>query len=89
MNYEFITPAKLSGLTECAALTCGITEALKSVIPMNPVLICFMCAVFVSLVRLVIVSDWNPKTIMLALINVFPIYLTASGAYDTLKILFT
>lgn len=89
MNDEFITPAKLSGLTECAALTCGITEALKAFISINPVLICFLCAVFVSLARLTIINEWNRKTIILGLINVFPIYLTASGAYDTLKILFT
>lgn len=87
-KYEFITPYRLSQLTECAAVTCGMTQAIKGFVPLNPVFICFLCAIFVSFARLVVDNEWEKKTIILAILNIFPIYLTASGAYDTLKALF-
>lgn len=85
---EFITPHKLSQLTECAAVTCGMVQAIKGFIPLDPVLICFLSAIFVSFSKLILANKWNKQEIILAILNIFPIYLTASGAYDTLKALF-
>lgn len=88
MNYEFITPYKLSNLVECSAIVCGIVQALKAFVPLNPVLLAFIAAIFVSASKLLLDIKFDKKAIILAIINVFPIFLTACGSYDALKAVF-
>ncbi len=88
MTYEFITPYKLSNLIECAAIVCGMVQSIKFFVPLNPVLLAFISAIFVSAAKLLLDKKFDKQSTILAILNVFPIFLTACGSYDTLKSLF-
>lgn len=88
MNYEFITPAKLTNLAECTALVCGIVELLKYCTPINPVYLSLLVSILVSFIRLLIINKWDTQTVMIGLLNAIPMFTAACGAYDTIKSLF-
>ena len=54
----------------------------KPIISLNPLLMAFIFSMIVSAAKLVLLNDYSKDNIILALINVFPMALTAAGGYD-------
>ena len=82
---EFITENSLVSLGTCAVVCALITEAFKTFLNIDPIIINLVVAMGLSLSKLLISEDFTVKNIILSIINIFPIALTASGGYDILK----
>ena len=79
---NFIDKSSFNSLASCAIIVGIMTQVVKPIISLNPLLMAFIFSIIVSAARLVILNDYGKETIVLALINVFPMALTAAGGYD-------
>lgn len=82
---EFIGKDSFSSLASCATIVAVITQFAKMVTTIEPILLSFIFSIVVSGLKLVLSGDYSKNNIILAIINVFPMALTASGGYDVFK----
>ena len=67
-------------------MACAIvTQLIKSLMPVNPVVTNLIVALFISAIKLMGSKDYSKQNIMMCILNVFPIALTASGGYDIIS----
>lgn len=79
---EFINKDSFNSLASCALIVGVMTQAIKPITTLNPLVIVFIMSTIVSIVKVVLSNDYSRKNIVLAAINIFPIALTAAGGYD-------
>lgn len=82
---DFIGKDKFSTLASCSAAVGLLVEMSKSFTTINPMILSFLFSMAISGIRLVLSGDYTKKNIMLAVINIVPIALTASGGYDIIS----
>jgi hypothetical protein len=82
---EFIGRDTFSSLASCATIVGVLVQIAKSITPIPPLALSFIFSVFVSGLKLVLSGDYTRENVLLAVINILPIALTASGGYDVLK----
>lgn len=82
---EFIGKDTFSSLASCAAIVGLLVQLVKSISNIPPLALSFIFSVFISGLKLVLSGDYRKENIILAIINILPIALTASGGYDVLK----
>lgn len=82
---EFIGKDTFSSLASCAAIVGLLVQLAKSITPIPPLALSFIFSTVVSGLKLVLSGDYTRQNILLAVINILPIALTASGGYDVLK----
>jgi len=82
---EFIGKDTFSSLASCAAIVGVLVQIAKSITAIPPLALSFIFSTVVSGLKLVLSGDYRRENIILAVINVLPIALTASGGYDVLK----
>lgn len=82
---EFIGKESFSSLASCSTIVAIITQVAKSITTIEPILLSFIFSVVVSGLKLVLSGDYSKDNIILAIINIFPMMLTASGGYDLVK----
>jgi len=82
---EFIGKDTFSSLASCAAIVGLLVQLAKSITPIPPLALSFIFSVFISGLKLVLSGDYTRENVLLAVINILPIALTASGGYDVLK----
>lgn len=82
---EFITAEMFMSLAGCIMLVCGLVQISKSYIGISPLWLNLVCSFFITSVRIIFKEDFSFKGILLGLMQVVPILLGASGAYEFLK----
>lgn len=82
---DFITSDSLTSLSGCAVACAIVTQLIKSLMPVNPVVTNLIVALFISAIKLMGSKDYSKHNIMMCILNVFPIALTASGGYDIIS----
>lgn len=82
---EFIGKENFSSLASCSAIVGFLVEGVKSFSMINPIATCFIFSAIVSGIKLVLSGDYSKNNVLLAIINIVPIALTASGGYDVIK----
>ena len=82
---EFIGKDTFSSLASCATIVGLLVQLAKSITPIPPLALSFIFSVFISGLKLVLSGDYTRENVLLAVINIIPIALTASGGYDVLK----
>lgn len=82
---EFIGKDTFSSLASCATIVGLLVQLAKSITPIPPLALSFIFSGFVSGLKLVLSGDYTRENVLLAVINILPIALTASGGYDVLK----
>ena len=81
---EFIGKDTFSSLASCATIVGLLVQLVKSITAIPPLALSFIFSTVVSGLKLVLSGDYRRENIILAVINVLPIALTASGGYDVL-----
>ena len=82
---EFIGKDDFSSLASCSAIVGIIVQAVKEITPIYPLWLSFIFSAVVSGIRLVLSGDYSKENVFLAVINIVPMALTASGGYDVIK----
>ena len=82
---EFIEKDTFSSLASCATIVGVLVQIAKSITAIPPLALSFVFSTFISGLKLVLSGDYTRQNIVLAVINILPIALTASGGYDVLK----
>ena len=82
---EFIGKDTFSSLASCATIVGVLVQIAKSITPIPPLALSFIFSTVVSGLKLVLSGDYTRENVLLAVINIIPIALTASGGYDVLK----
>ena len=82
---EFIGKDSFSSLASCATIVGLLVQIAKSITAIPPLALSFVFSVFVSGLKLILSGDYTRENVLLAVINILPIALTASGGYDVLK----
>lgn len=82
---EFIGKDSFSSLASCATIVGVLVQIAKSITPIPPLALSFIFSLFISGLKLILSGDYTRQNIVLAVINILPIALTASGGYDVLK----
>jgi len=82
---EFIGKDTFSSLASCATIVGVLVQIVKSITSIPPLALSFIFSVFISGLKLILSGDYTKDNIVLAVINILPIALTASGGYDVLK----
>ena len=79
---DFIGKNSLSTLGSCATIVGTLTQLIKQFWAIHPLAICFLSATIISIIKLLLSNDYSKNNVLLAIINIIPIALTASGGYD-------
>ena len=82
---DFITAAMFTSLATCIAIVVAGTQLLKQYINLNPLIINFVMSLIVCVFRIFVINDLTPMGIALGLINIIPIMLGSTGAYEVGK----
>lgn len=82
---DFIGKNSLSNLGTCATIVGTLTQLFKQILSIHPLAICFMWATIISIIKIIISNDYSKTNVLLAIINIIPIALTASGGYDLIN----
>lgn len=82
---EFIGKDTFSSLASCATIVGVLVQIAKSITAIPPLALSFIFSTVVSGLKLVLSGDYTRENVLLAVINILPIALTASGGYDVLK----
>ena len=82
---EFISVDMFMSLTGCIMLVCGLVQIFKGYFEFSPLWLNLACSFFITIVRIVFKEDFSFKGILLGLMQIIPILLGASGAYEFLK----
>jgi flagellar biosynthesis protein FliQ len=81
---EFIGKDTFSSLASCATIVGLLVQLVKSITAIPPLALSFIFSAVVSGLKLILSGDYTRQNIVLAVINILPIALTASGGYDVL-----
>lgn len=82
---EFLGKDTFSSLASCATIVGVLVQIVKSITPIPPLALSFIFSVFISGLKLILSGDYTRDNIVLAVINILPIALTASGGYDVIR----
>lgn len=82
---EFIGKDTFSSLASCATIVGVLVQLSKFITDIPPLALSFIFSIFISGLKLILSGDYTKQNIVLAIINILPIALTASGGYDVLK----
>lgn len=81
---EFIGKNTFSSLASCATIVGVLVQTFKGVSSIPPIALSFIFGAVISGMKLLLSGDYTKDNIILAIINIVPIALTASGGYDVL-----
>ena len=81
---EFIGKNTFSSLASCATIVGVLVQTFKGVSSISPIALSFIFGAVISGMKLLLSGDYTKDNIILAIINIIPIALTASGGYDVL-----
>lgn len=79
---EFVGKDAFSSLASCAAIVGLLVQFFKSITNVPPLGLSIIFSLVISGLKLVLSGDYRRENVVLAIINVVPIALTASGGYD-------
>lgn len=82
---EFIEKDTFSSLASCATIVGVLVQLSKFITDIHPLALSFIYSTFISGIKLILSGDYRKQNIVLAVINILPIALTASGGYDVIK----
>lgn len=82
---EFLGKDTFSSLASCATIVGLLVQIVKSITHIPPLALSFIFSVFISGLKLILSGDYTKDNIVLAVINILPIALTASGGYDVIR----
>lgn len=82
---EFLGKDTFSSLASCATIVGVLVQIVKSITHIPPLALSFIFSVFISGLKLILSGDYTRDNIVLAVINILPIALTASGGYDVIR----
>lgn len=82
---DFIGKNSLSNLATCATIVGVLVQTVKDIFPIHPLGLSFIFSFFLSLIKLILSGDYSKDNILLAIVNIVPLALTASGGYDVLN----
>ena len=82
---EFLGKDTFSSLASCANIVGLLVQIVKSITHIPPLALSFIFSVFISGLKLILSGDYTRDNIVLAVINILPIALTASGGYDVIR----
>ena len=88
MDLEFITANMFLSLAGCLTIVAIITQALKQIPKLdkiNPMIICLIVSVLVGALRIYFQKDFSADAIILGVLNIFVIFLGATGGYEMVK----
>lgn len=81
---EFIGKNTFSSLASCATIVGVLVQTFKGASSIPPIALSFIFGAVISGMKLLLSGDYTKDNIILAIINIVPIALTASGGYDVL-----
>lgn len=81
---EFIGKNTFSSLASCATIVGVLVQTCKGWSTIPPTALSFIFGSVISGMKLLLSGDYTKDNIILAIINIVPIALTASGGYDVL-----
>lgn len=82
---EFIGKNTFSSLASCATIVGVLVQICKGWSTIPPIALSFIFGAVISGMKLLLSGDYTKDNIILAIINIVPIALTASGGYDVLS----
>lgn len=82
---DFITSDMFTSLIGCVAIVSASTQVLKQYIRLNALIINFVMSLLVCIIRIFVIGDLTPMGITLGLLNIVPILLSSTGAYEVGK----
>lgn len=82
---HFITKDMFLDLSGCILIVCATVQALKGCFDLNPMLLNLMVSTVVTFIRIIFMKDFSLEGIILGFLNLIPILLGASGAYEVIK----
>ena len=85
---EFITSQMFLSLAGCLTIVALITQALKKIPKLdkvNPMIISLCVSILVGILRIYFDGDFTADGIILGLLNIFTIFLGATGGYEMIK----
>lgn len=82
---EFIGKDSFSSLASCATIVGVISQTVKGITPIHPLGLSFIFSTLISGIKLILSGDYSKDNVMLAIVNIVPIALTASGGYDVIS----
>lgn len=82
---DFIGENSLSNLATCSTIVGVLVQAVKPFLELHPLGLCFIFSFVLSLIKLILSGNYNKDNILLAIVNIIPMALTASGGYDALN----
>lgn len=82
---KFIEIDMFLSLAGCVFIVAIMVQALKQFIKINPHILNIACSTIIGIARIFIVNDLSWMGILTGILNVFVIYLAATGGYETVK----
>lgn len=80
----FIDKDTFKTITGCVLVVEAATECVKYLIPsIDGIRIAFVFSIVVALVKLLLDNDYTRNSIILALLNIIPIFLCSVGVYES------
>lgn len=82
---KFIEIDMFLSLAGCIFIVAMMVQALKQFIKINPHILNITCSALIGIIRIFVVNDLSWTGILTGILNVFVIYLAATGGYETVK----
>lgn len=82
---HFITKDMFLDLSGCVLIVCAAVQVLKCCCGLNPMLLNLLVSIVVTFIRIIFMEDFSLGGIILGFLNLIPILLGASGAYEVMK----
>lgn len=82
---EFIEIKMFLTLAGCLTIVAMMVQVLKQFIKINPHILNIACSTIIGIARIFIVNDLSWAGILTGILNIFVIYLAATGGYETVK----
>lgn len=82
---EFIDIKMFLSLAGCLFVVAIMVQVLKQFIKVNPHILNISCSALIGIIRIFVVNDLSWTGILTGILNIFVIYLGATGGYETVK----
>ena len=82
---EFIEIKMFLTLAGCLTIVAMMVQVLKQFIKINPHILNIACSTLIGVIRIFVINDLSWQGILTGILNIFVIYLGATGGYETIK----
>ena len=82
---EFIEIKMFLSLAGCLFIVAMMVQVLKQFIKINPHWLNIICSTIIGIIRIFVLNDLSWTGILTGILNIFVIYLGATGGYETVK----